>query len=137
MHEKNADSPATGKNGHRPASTSGDRQPADIRSNGSQPGEIQPGGSRPRFEQYRALVKHKKLPKGGIHSGGEVRSAKDRVRSTWNLVWRFFQLLTPYRSQVFWILASLTTATAIGLVPPAGTKFIVDYGLSGRSLPEP
>ena len=135
--ETKAESPATGNNGHPPANASGDRQPADIQSHGSQPGDIQPGGSRPRFEQYRALVKHKKLPKGGIHSGGEVRSAKDRVRSSGDLVWRFSQLLAPYRSQVFWILASLTTATLIGLVPPAGTKFIVDYGLSGRSLPEP
>src|SRR5262249_53514002 len=55
----------------------------------------------------------------------------------WELVWRFFQLLSPYRCQIFWILVSLTAATLIGLIPPAGTKFIIDYGLNGRSLPDP
>src|SRR4029077_19513135 len=43
----------------------------------------------------------------------------------------------PFRRQVFWILASVTVATLIGLLPPAGTKFVVDYGLSGQHLPEP
>ena len=105
-------------------------------NNGAPPGDIQSGGSRPRFEQYRQKVKLKKLPKGSIHSNREARSAKDRVRSAWDLVWRFFQLLTPYRRQVYWILVSLTVATLIGLVPPAGTKFIVDYGLTGKPLPE-
>jgi ATP-binding cassette subfamily B protein/subfamily B ATP-binding cassette protein MsbA len=49
---------------------------------------------------------------------------------------RFFQLLTPYRLQIFGILTSLTVATLAGLLPPAGTKFVVDYGLTGRVLPE-
>ena len=31
----------------------------------------------------------------------------------------------------------MTVATLIGLLPPAGTKFIIDYGLSGKPLPEP
>ena len=94
-------------------------------------------GSRSRFEQYRQKVKTKQLPKGSIHSSGEARSSKDRVRSARELVWRFLQLLAPYRRQMIWILLSLTVATLIGLVPPAGTKFIVDYGLSGRPIPEP
>jgi len=97
----------------------------------------QPSGSRPRFEQYRLKVKHQKLPKGSIHSSGDARSPQDRVRSAWDLVRQFFQLLSPYRLQVFWILVSLTAATLIGLLPPAGTKFIIDYGLTGRKLPEP
>ena len=100
-------------------------------------GSKQPGASRSRFELYRRKVRRKELPKGGIHSSGEARSAKDRVRSAKTLVWRFLKLLTPYRRQIFWILASLTTSTLIGLLPPAGTKFIIDYGLSGKPLPEP
>ncbi|MBI3866579.1 MAG: ABC transporter ATP-binding protein [Planctomycetia bacterium] len=97
----------------------------------------QPHGSRPRFEQYRVQVKDKTLPPGGFHSWGDARSAKDRVRSPWKLVREFLALLAPFRRQIYWILASLTAATLIGLVPPAGTKFIVDYGLGGRSLPQP
>ena len=67
---------------------------------------------------------------------GEYRAAKDRVRSARDLVWRFLHLLTPYRRQFVWILLSVTVATLIGLLPPAGTKFIVDYGLSGKPLPD-
>ena len=100
-------------------------------------GSKQPCASRSRFELYRRKVRRKELPKGGIHSSGEARSAKDRVRSAKTLVWQFLKLLTPYRRQIFWILASLTTSTLIGLLPPAGTKFIIDYGLSGKPLPEP
>ncbi len=77
------------------------------------------------------------MPKGGIHSSGDSRSAKDRVRTATQLVRHFLRLLIPYRFQTFWILASATVATLIGLLPPAGTKFIIDYGLSGKSLPEP
>lgn len=124
----------------KPTNSNGTDQPvppAANSSNGNQTNGSQPGGSRPRFEHYRLQVKHRKLPKGSIHSNSDARSAKDRVRSAWELVRRFFALLDPYRGQVFWILASLTAATLIGLLPPAGTKFIVDYGLSGRTLPEP
>ena len=96
----------------------------------------QAGASRSRFELYRQKVRRKELPKGGVHSSGEARSAKDRVRSAKQLIWQFFKLLTPYRQQIIWILVSLTAATLIGLLPPAGTKFIIDYGLSGKRLPE-
>ncbi|HEY0985270.1 ABC transporter ATP-binding protein [Schlesneria sp.] len=94
------------------------------------------GGSRSRFELYRRQVKDKELPSGGIHSSGHERSAKDRVRSAPQLVWEFFKLLKPFRWQLIWILVSVTIATLIGLLPPAGTKFIIDYGLTGRRLPD-
>ncbi len=121
MHTKAADAAVTG-----PTLTT-----AGTTANGSQP-----AGSRLQFEQYRRKVQQKKLPGGSLHSTGEARSAKDRVRAARELVWQFLKLLSPYRRQIIWILVSLTAATAIGLVPPAGTKFIVDYGLSGRPLPE-
>src|SRR6185369_10313653 len=76
------------------------------------------------------------LPKGDFHSTSDARAPKDRVRSAWDLVWRFLQLLSPYRGQMIGVLLSLTVATVIGLLPPAGTKFIIDYGLSGQPLPE-
>ncbi len=93
-----------------------------------------PGGSRSRFERYREQVKRKQLPKGGIHSSGDVRSSKDRVRSAGQLVWQFFRLLYPFRWQISWILVSVTISTLLGLLPPAGTKFIIDYGLNGTKL---
>ncbi len=93
-------------------------------------------GSRSRFERYRQQVKKKELPRGSIHSTAEPRSAKNRVRSAGQLVWQFLGLLKPFQSQVIWILASVTLSTLIGLLPPAGTKFVIDYGLSGRTLPD-
>src|SRR6516165_6904900 len=92
--------------------------------------------SRERFEHYRKQVKQKELPTGGYHSTDEPRSAKNRVRSATQLVWQFFRLLIPYRWQTFLILLSAATATLIGLLPPAGTKFVIDYGLNHKPLPQ-
>ena len=92
-------------------------------------------GSRQRFEVYRKKVQEKLLPKGGVHSTGEARAAKDRVRSSWQLVREFFGLLHPYRWQISLTLLSVTLSTLLGLLPPAGTKFIVDYVLNGVPVP--
>jgi ATP-binding cassette, subfamily B, bacterial len=92
--------------------------------------------SRERFEHYRRQVKQKELPTGGYHSTDEPRSAKNRVRSATQLAWQFFRLLRAYRWQTFLILLSAATATLIGLLPPAGTKFVIDYGLNHQPLPQ-
>jgi ATP-binding cassette subfamily B protein len=96
-----------------------------------------PTTSRLRFEHYRQQVKQKALPKGNIHSSDNSHSTKPRVRSARQLAWHFFRLLIPYRWQTFWILVSATAATLIGLLPPAGTKFVIDYGLNGNPLADP
>src|SRR5215467_3219320 len=98
-------------------------------------GNPQPS-SRERFELYRKQVKQKELPTGGYHSTDEPRGAKNRVRSATQLAWQFFRLLIPYRWQTFLIMLSAATATLIGLLPPAGTKFVIDYGLNHKPLPE-
>jgi len=92
-------------------------------------------GSRAQFEAYRKKVRRKELPQGSIHGSGETRRPRDRVRTSRQLVREFFGLLRPYAIPLAWILLSLTASTLIGLIPPAGTKFVVDYGLTGRSLP--
>jgi ATP-binding cassette, subfamily B, bacterial len=91
--------------------------------------------SRSRFDLYRQKLKNRELPHGAPLSG-EPRDVRSRVRSAKQLVLQFVHLLVPFRRQVFWILASATVATLIGLLPPAGTKFVIDYGLSGKQLPE-
>lgn len=92
-------------------------------------------GSRQRFDAYRDKVRQKKLPKGGVHSTGDSRAAKDRVRSSWQLVLQFFKLLKPYRRQLIFALSTVTASTVLGLLPPAGTKFVIDYALDGKPLP--
>lgn len=96
-----------------------------------------PKPSRLRFAAYREKVRRKQLAKGSIEATGDARRPQDRVRSARQLVWQFLGLLAPYRWQMFWILLSATVATLVGLLPPAGTKFVIDYGLSGKPLPEP
>ena len=72
-----------------------------------------------------------------MHATAPERSHKERIRSAKELLRRFFQLLAPFRWQIVWILASLTVATVLALIPPAGTKFLVDYVLTQKPLPEP
>lgn len=81
-------------------------------------------------------MRDKLLPKGSVHSTGDARAARDRVRSSWTLVRRFLGLLRPYRVSIGLSLLTVTVSTLLGLLPPAGTKFVVDYALGGRPLPE-
>lgn len=92
--------------------------------------------SRSRFEGYRQRARSGELPRGSVHSTATVRSAKERVRSTTDLLKRFFLLLSSFRWQIFWILASLSVSTLLALIPPAGTKFLVDYVLNKQPVPE-
>src|SRR4051812_22650266 len=96
----------------------------------------QPSASRSRFNKYRQHVRRKGLPNGSIHSSSDSANSRTRLRSAKQLVWQFLRLLSRFRWQVFWILCSVTVATLIGLLPPAGTKFIVDYALDGKALPQ-
>ncbi|HEX6960311.1 MAG TPA: ABC transporter ATP-binding protein [Lacipirellula sp.] len=113
---------------------SDDAAPAQANGAASANGHL-PTASRPRFEQYREKVRRRALPPGGYHSGDD-RPPRTRARSARELVWQFLRLLGPYRWQMAWVLASATIATLIGLIPPAGTKFVVDYGLGGVPVPQ-
>lgn len=114
-----------------------DRPTAEVSGQSPTPPPAVLRGSRSRFELYRQQVKRKELPKGGgFHTTGPVREPKDRVRSATQLAWEFLRLLYPFRLQIWGILLSVTISTLIGLIPPAGTKFIIDYGLSGKQLPD-
>lgn len=92
--------------------------------------------SRSRFEAYRQQV-----GASADSASGEQRakssSGKPRARSATDLTLRFFAMLRPYAGRLSLVLVSITLATLIGLAPPAGTKFAIDYGLTGQPLPEP
>ncbi|MFM8724554.1 MAG: ABC transporter ATP-binding protein, partial [Planctomycetaceae bacterium] len=94
-----------------------------------------PVSSRSRFFVHRQKVRLRQLPGGSVHSVGEARSARDRVRSSGTLVREFLWLLRPYRRSLALALVTVTISTLLGLLPPAGTKFVIDYALSGRPLP--
>ena len=103
----------------------------------TQPSAVAPGaGSKVRFNAYREEARRGNLPRGGVHSSAPARSRHERVRSSWQLIKQFFNLLARFRTQIFWILFSLTISTLLALLPPAGTKFLVDYVLTDHPLPE-
>ena len=103
----------------------------------TQPSAVAPGaGSKVRFNAYREEARRGNLPRGGVHSSAPARSRHERVRSSWQLIKQFFNLLARFRTQIFWILFSLTVSTLLALLPPAGTKFLVDYVLTDHPLPE-
>ncbi|MCA9034428.1 MAG: ABC transporter ATP-binding protein [Planctomycetaceae bacterium] len=124
------------KQSSQPASES-----AGSASSGSRPRDVEDAdvlfrSSHTRFNRYRQKVRERKLPGGSIHSTGHARTAKERVRTATQLVFEFFALLKPWRWQIAGILLSVTLSTLIGLIPPAGTKFIIDYGLNGEAVPD-
>ncbi|MCA9084636.1 MAG: ABC transporter ATP-binding protein [Planctomycetaceae bacterium] len=92
-------------------------------------------GSRTRYLEYQQKAKAGGLPNGSVHSKTTRPQRHTRVRSAGELLRRFFRLLAPYRSQIVWILVSLTISTLLALIPPAGTKFLVDYVLGSEKLP--
>ena len=103
----------------------------------TQTSAVAPGaGSKVRFNAYREEARRGNLPRGGVHSSAPARSRHERVRSSWQLIKQFFNLLARFRTQIFWILFSLTISTLLALLPPAGTKFLVDYVLTDHPLPE-
>ena len=52
------------------------------------------------------------------------------------LVRAFLNLLKPHRVAISFSLATLTVSTLFALIPPASTKFVVDYVLSDVVMPE-
>jgi ATP-binding cassette, subfamily B, bacterial len=74
---------------------------------------------------------------GSPHGGGHGHSAAgDRERSALALIGSFLKLLRPHRVKLAASLATATLATALALVPPAATKFVVDFVLAEKPLPQ-
>lgn len=83
--------------------------------------------SRRQFEQYRAELISR-------NSDGHQRHRRDRTAGM--LIWSFLKLVNGRRAALAFALGTLSIATLLSLVPPAATKFVVDYVLTGRPLPE-
>ena len=92
--------------------------------------------SRIRFENYRESLRERNQ-QGSDNSSKDSKGKRPRLRSTRQLLWSFFDLLSTQRRAVMWALATLTISTVLGLVPPAATKLIVDSVLGETPVPEP
>ncbi len=86
--------------------------------------------SRRQFEQYKTEFHSRNGQASGAHP-------KRRDRSSLELISSFLKLLRGHRSAVVLSLSTLTAATILALLPPAATKFVVDYVLAKTPPPIP
>lgn len=84
--------------------------------------------SRQQFESYKAEFRE-------AQTTAQKKQAASRDRSSLELVRSFLSLLKHYRGSMFLALGTLTIATLMALIPPAATKFVVDYVLDQKPLP--
>ncbi|MDC0936622.1 ABC transporter ATP-binding protein [Pirellulales bacterium] len=87
--------------------------------------------SRQRFERYKRELN---APKGQSDSTQEGFAGRER--STLELIRSFYGLVEGHRGTVAFALGTLTVATALALIPPAATKFLVDSVLGDLPLPD-
>lgn len=90
--------------------------------------------SRRRFVDYVAkLRRDRKQPhadephKPGSPARRSHRSARTLIRSFW-------ELMAGQRTAAIFALATVTISTLLGLIPPAATKFIIDYVIGEKTL---
>ncbi len=93
-----------------------------------------PQSSRRQFEQLEPATADNSP--GGYHGSGKATKKKSRDRSAVELVRSFWSILRGHRLSVVFALSTLTVATVLALIPPAATKFIVDYVLGDTPLPD-
>lgn len=94
--------------------------------------------SRKRFNDFKAkfLSKEHRYDHSSPHARPDPNRKKTRDRSAFELIRAFLGLLKPHARAVVFSLATLTASTLLALVPPAATKFVVDYVLGEQPLPE-
>lgn len=90
--------------------------------------------SRSRYQEYLRDVQNRRQKEKD--EKGETDS-KSSQRSFWQLLSAFWHELRDHRGKVIFALATLTVATLLGLLPPAGTKFAIDYVLTSPPQPTP
>lgn len=89
-----------------------------------------------RFETSRRLFERSKDDEKSGNGGHHSKKPHTTERSARQLIFSFLALLRPHRRAVAMSLATATLATGLALVPPAATKFVVDYVLVDKPLPE-
>ena len=93
--------------------------------------------SRERFHEFKEeFLSKPQSSHGGHHHGGGGDRKQQRDRSAYELVLSFLGLLKSHKAAIAFSLATLTVSTLLSLVPPASTKFVVDYVLSDETMPD-
>ncbi len=92
--------------------------------------------SRKRFLEYLQEVENRRRGKSPDDSG-EAKKQNERQRTFWNLLTAFWAQLGEHQRKIIFSLFTLTIATLLGLLPPAGTKLAIDYVLTNPPQPVP
>ncbi len=93
--------------------------------------------SRQRYRDYLQEIAERRGQQRQPDAGNNAAKNASRQRSFWQLFARFWAQLVGHRRKVVFALATLTVSTLLGLLPPAGTKFAIDYVLTTPPLPLP
>ncbi len=94
--------------------------------------------SRQRYQAYLDEIAERSHPRRspGRDRQGAPRS-HSRQRSFLQLLSAFWSAVGGHRPKVIAALATLTVSTLLSLIPPAGTKFAIDYVLTQPAHPLP
>ena len=92
--------------------------------------------SRKRFLEYLQEVEDRRRGKSKDEAGDGKKKAA-RQRTFWELLIAFWKQLGEHQGKIIFSLSTLTVATLLGLLPPAGTKLAIDYVLTEPPQPMP
>lgn len=92
--------------------------------------------SRQRYQDYLRELKHQKSDDAAKPSGAPTLGRQRSHRSAWQLIREFWGLLGKRRHAILFALSCVTIATLLGLIPPAATKFVIDYVIGDHALSE-
>lgn len=94
--------------------------------------------SRLRYQDYLQEIAERRGKSKKDESNSKKSGEKEgRQRSFWELFQEFWKQLAGHRGKVIFALATLTVSTLLSLIPPAGTKFAIDYVLTEPPQPLP
>lgn len=93
-----------------------------------------PHSSRQRFETYQTERRNRSNPAVDDTSNRFTGSDK-KHRSAAVLVREFMKLARGQGWSILFAIVTVTFTTALALIPPAGTKVLVDYVLGDKPLP--
>ena len=92
--------------------------------------------SRKRFLEYMEEVEDRRRGKSK-DDASDAKKQAERQRTFWELLRAFWIQLGEHQRKILFSLFTLTVATLLGLLPPAGTKLAIDYVLTDPPRPIP
>lgn len=93
--------------------------------------------SRQRFLDYRNELAERRSNEKSRHNTNAPDNEERQQRTFWQLLSQFWGIIKGHRGKVILAMGTLTVATLLALIPPAGTKFAIDYVLTEPGQPIP